>query len=185
MEDRRIIELLFNRTESVIEHLKKRFGKRLYRTAANILGTPLDAEESVSDTYLALWNSIPPKNPKPLDAFVYRTGKNIALKHLRSNTALKQQCNYALSLEELADCIADCDLWEQVTARELGRAIDRYLSGLSRENRNLFLRRYWFGDSTVEVATAFGLSRNTVDVRLHRLREGLRNYLVKEDLYHE
>lgn len=183
MEDRKIIRLLFDRAEQAITLLKEKFGKRLYRTAVNILGSPLDAEECVSDTYLALWNTIPPKEPDPLDAFVYRTGKNIAMNRLRSNTALMRKSNYALSLDELAGSIANDDLWDQVSARDLGRAIDRYLTGLSQINRSIFLRRYWFGDSSSAIAAAVGLSRNTVDVRLHRLREGLRAFLKKEELY--
>jgi len=183
VEDKKIIELLFHRTEHAITLLKERFGKQLYRTAVNILGNHADAEECVSDTYLALWNVIPPKKPNPLDAFVYRTGKNIAMNRLRSNTAQMRQSNYAISLDELADCIPGTDLWEQASARELGRAIDRYLTGLNRENRCIFLRRYWFGDSCGDIAVAFGISRNAVDVRLHRLREGLRTFLMKEELY--
>ena len=183
MEDKKIIALLFRRTEHAITLLKERFGKRLYRTAVNILGNPSDAEECVSDTYLTLWNVIPPKNPNPLDAFVYRTGKNIAINRLRRNTAQMRQSNYALSLDELADCIPGTDLWEQISARELGRAIDRYLTRLSRENRCIFLRRYWFGDSSSDIASAFGMSRSSVDVRLHRLREELRAFLIKEELY--
>lgn len=184
MEDREIIRLLFNRAEQAITLLKEKFEKRLYHTAVNILGSHLDAEECVIDTYLALWNAIPPKEPDPLDAFVYRTGKNIALNRLRSNTALMRRSNYDLSLDELAGCIPDGDLWEQISARNLGRAIDRYLAGLSQINRSIFLRRYWFGDSINDIAAAVGLSRNTVDVRLHRLREGLRAFLTKEELYH-
>lgn len=185
MEDKKIIQLLFSRAEIAIDILKEKFGKQLYRTAVNILGSHFDAEESLSDTYLALWNTIPPKQPDPLDAFVYRTGKNIALNRLRSNTALMRKSNYALSLDELEDCIPGPDLWEKLSARELGRAIDRYLAELSRDNRDIFLRRYWFGDSSADIAAAFGLSRNTVDVRLHRMREGLRTFLIKEELYHE
>jgi len=185
MEDKKIIQLLFSRAEVAIEMLKEKFGTRLYRTACNILGSHFDAEESVSDTYLALWNAIPPRTPNPLDAFVYRTGKNIALNRLRSNTALMRQSNYTLSLEELEGCLPGPDLWEQLSARELGRAIDRYLAGLSADNRSIFLRRYWFGDSVTDIAGSFGLSRNTVDVRLHRMREGLRTFLIQEELYHE
>ena len=82
MEDKKIVKLLFARAESAISELKIRFGTPLHRIAYNILGNPLDAEECTNDTYLALWNAIPPVSPDPLAPYVYRTGRNTALKRL-------------------------------------------------------------------------------------------------------
>ena len=90
MDDKHIIDLLWARAESAIDELIRRFGARLYRTAMNILGSPRDAEECVNDSYLAVWNAIPPRRPDPLDGFVYRVGRNTALKRLRSDSALKR-----------------------------------------------------------------------------------------------
>ena len=180
MDDYMITQLLWQRLERGIEQMAKKFGKRLYRTAMNILGRHEDAEESVSDTYLAVWNSIPPKQPDPLAGFVYRTGRNIALDRLRYLTADKRDGRYDLSLEELAAYIPAKALEETVEARELGRAINGFLSGLSAENRRMFLRRYWYGDSIREVARDQGLRTNTATVRLGRLRNQLRDYLQKE-----
>ena len=183
MDDRGIIALLWQRSEAAITALARRFGHRLRQTAMNILGSPQDAEETVNDTYLALWNAIPPAKPDPLPPFVYRTGRNTALNRLRANLAQKRNGTYDLSLDELEGCIPGSALEEQVEARELGRIIDRYLDTLPRDNRNIFLRRYWFGDSVKAIAEAFSLTQNTVSVRLSRMRSGLRTYLIKEGYY--
>ncbi len=181
MEDRSIIALLFARKEQAIAALAQRFGNALRRLAANILSDRRDTEEVVSDTYLALWNTIPPQNPDPLAPFVYRVGKNLALKRHRENTAEKRRSNYDLSLEELEGCIPGPCLEDTVSARELGRAIDRYLSGLSTENRRIFLRRYWYGDSVTQIARHYALTQHAISLRLSRMREGLHAFLQKEE----
>lgn len=184
MDDSKIIGLLWQRAEAALDALAKKYGPRLLSTARNILGSRQDAEESVSDTYLAVWNSIPPKRPDPLAGFVFKIGRNLALKRLRDSTSQKRNSTYDLSLDELAECIPGPALEETVEARELGRVIDRFLDTVSRESRVLFLRRYWFGDSAKELALHFGMTVNAVNVRLSRTRSGLRDYLIKEG-YHE
>jgi len=183
MDDRKIIRLLWNRAEEALTLLARRFGQRLLNTARNILGSNQDAEETVNDTYLAVWNTIPPQKPNPLAAFVYKIGRNLALKRYRDNTAVKRNGSYDLSLEELEGCIPGPALEDTVDARELGRAIDAFLDTLSADNRNLFLRRYWFGDSVKDVARAFDLTQNTASVRLSRIRTQLKDYLIKEGYY--
>ena len=185
MEDKKILELLLNRVESALDALAKKFGRRLLYTALNILGNPQDAEEAVSDTYLALWNTIPPEKPDPLAGYVHRTGRNVALKKHRYLTAQKRATQYEVSLEELSGILPGPSFEELMDARELGRAIDAFLGTISKENRILFLRRYWFGDSVKHLAKAMGLSENTVSVRLSRIREQLKNYLTKEGLFGE
>lgn len=185
MDDRKILRLLLARAEEAIQAMANQFGRRLLATARNILGDRCDAEESVNDTYLAVWEAVPPKEPDPLSGFVYSTGRNLALKRLRHNTALLRDSSYDVSLEELENTIAGASLEDEFDARLLGRAIDRYLSGVKKDHRIVFLRRYWFGDSTKEIAEHFDLSENAVRTRLHRTRAGLRTYLIKEGLIHE
>lgn len=185
MEDKEIIRLLWDRIESALDALAKRFGQRLMATARNILGNFQDAEETVNDTYLAVWNSIPPKQPDPLAGFVYKIGRNLALKRFRDNTAVKRNGSYDLSLDELAGCIPSPALEETVEARELGLAIDAFLDTISRESRAIFLRRYWFGDSAKDIARHFGMTVGAVNVRLSRLRAQLKDYLIKEGHLYE
>ena len=180
MNDKQIIHLLFARAEQALEVLARQFGPRLLQTALNILRSPRDAEECVNDTYFAVWNAIPPKEPDPLAGFVYKTGRNIALKRLREDTAQKRDSRYDLSLEELANCIGNAGLDDAVSARELGQAIDRFLDTVSQDSRVIFLRRYWFGDGVRDIARILGYSESAVSVRLNRTRNKLRDYLEKE-----
>ncbi len=185
MEDKKIVALLWARTESALGALEKRFGRLLHQIAMNILERPQDAQECVNDSYFAIWNAIPPENPDPLRPYVCRVGRNIALNRLRENRAKKRSSCYDLSLEELADILPDRRTEELLSARALGRAIDRFLATQSRESRILFLRRYWFGDSLRAAAKLVGLSPNAASVRLHRLRVELKEYLIGEELYYE
>lgn len=180
MDDKQIIRLLFARAEQALEILARQFGSRLLQTALNILQSRRDAEECVNDTYFAVWNAIPPKKPDPLAGYIYKTGRNIALKRLRDDSAQKRDSRYDLSLEELAGCIGQSGLAEAVSARELGRAIDRFLDTVSHDSRVIFLRRYWFGDSVRDIARILGYSESAVSVRLNRTRNKLRSYLEKE-----
>lgn len=185
MEDRKIVRLLFERAENAIHELDMRFGRQLYRIACNILENPQDAEECTNDTYLALWNAIPPAAPDPLAPYVYRTGRNIALKRLHRNTAQKRNSHYDVSLEELSDCLPGENVEQTMDAKELGRAIDRFLSSQSRESRYIFLRRYWFGDAVKEIATELQMQETAVSVRLNRMRNSLKEYLKKEGYLYE
>ncbi|MBQ9120901.1 MAG: sigma-70 family RNA polymerase sigma factor [Clostridia bacterium] len=185
MDDKQIIQALFARAEGAIEALARRFGSRLYRIAQNILRSDQDAEECVSDTYLALWNAIPPAEPEPLPPYVYRTGRNIALKRYRANTAEKRNSAYDLSLDELCEYLPDIRAEAEAESRAIGRAMDCFLSTETRDNRVIFLRRYWFGDSVKAIAKAMGRIENSVSVSLNRTRNKLKKYLVKEGFYYE
>jgi len=182
MEDREIIALLWARAENAISALAQRFGHRLQRLAQNILHNPWDAEETVNDTYLALWNAIPPQRPEPLAPYALRLCKNIAVSRMRTILAEKRS-GYEIALDELSECIGAASLEEAMDAQDLGRAIDRFLDTLSKESRVIFLRRHWYGDSVKEIAAIVGLSENAVSVRLNRTRNKLKAYLIKEGYY--
>ena len=185
MEDKKIIQLLFARAENAINELSARFGKTLHRIAYNILGNEWDAQECTNDTYLALWNAIPPVSPDPLSPYVYRTGRNIALKRLERDTAQKRDSRYDVSLEELNGCLPGEDTETIIDARELGRTMDKFLKTTSKENRYIFVRRYWYGDSIGAIAKDLKMQENAVSVRLNRLRNGLKEYLKKEGYHYE
>jgi RNA polymerase sigma-70 factor (ECF subfamily) len=183
MEDARILALLWDRSESAINALAAKFGRRLLQTATNILGDARDAEEAVSDTYLALWNVIPPERPEPLSSYIYKVGRNIALKQLRARSAQKRCGNYAFSLDELSDVLPSNSLEEQLDARALGQAIDAFLDTLTKEDRALFVRRYWFGDSVTALSVQRMTTAGNISVRLYRIREKLKTYLQKEGIF--
>ncbi len=183
MEDQQIIFLLWQRAEQAITALAAKYGSRLQGLSMNILGDHHQAQEAVNDTYLALWNAIPPAHPDPLPPFVYRTGRNTALKMLRSRSAQKRGDGYDLCLEELAEILPDSTLEEQLDSRELGQAINQFLNGLETQSRRLFVRRYWFGDSITELAHDFSISQGNVSVRLSRTRSKLKDSLIKEGFW--
>lgn len=185
MEDRQIVGLLWQRAEQALDAISKKFGKRLHKLAQNILGNNRDAEEAVNDTYLALWNTIPPARPDPLSAYVYKVGRNTALKHLRTRMAQKRDGYYDVALEELSEIIPGTSTEELFDARQLGRSINDFLGTLDEESRSLFLRRYWFGDSVRELTGVFRMKENALSVRLHRIRQRLKAHLIKEGFWNE
>ena len=187
MEDRQIIKLLFARTENVIHILKERYGKTLYRIAMNILGNHYDAEETTNDTYLAIWNAIPPKKPDPLAPYVYRTGRNMALKRLEYLSAEKRNNSYDVSLDELGACLPDNDInpEQAVIIQEIADSINNFLEQDTDMNRYIFMRRYWYGDSVEDIAKAVNMKSGAVSVRLNRIRTKLKEHLIKEGYYYE
>ena len=181
MMDSAIIGLFFSRSERAIPELDKKYGVACYRTANNILGNRQDAEECVNDAYLGVWNSIPPHDPDPLSAFVLRIVRNISLRRVQYNRAEKRTGNYQECYEELSECIADTITPETVYhARELTHYIEDYLDGLSRTNRLLFVRRYWFVDSIKGLAADTGLNEGAVRTRLSRMRQELKEMLQEK-----
>ncbi len=185
MEDKHILDLLWARSRDAVPALARRFGGRLQRTAMNILGNPEDAEEAVNDTYLALWEAIPPERPAPLEGYVYRTGRNVALKKLRFQNAQKRSSTYILSLDELSDILPGESIEDILDARVLGQAINRFLATLSKSDRVLFLRRYWFGDRVKDLARERFMTENALSVRLSRLRQKCKDHLIKEGFFRE
>lgn len=182
MEDREILTLLFARNEQAIAALAAKFGHRLQRLAANILPTAQDAEESVSDTYMAVWNTVPPHRPDPIAPYILRICKNISVSRLRSLTAQRRSA-YEVALDELVDTIGRNTLEQILDVRALGRVIDRFLDTVSKTDRVIFLRRYWYGDRVKTIARLVGMTENAVSVRLNRLRRSLKDILIKEGYY--
>lgn len=183
MDDNRIISLFWQRTEKALDAVKQKYGMLLQSIAVSILTDPRDAQECVNDTYMAIWNRIPPEKPDPLSAYICRIVRNLALKRRRDDRAQKRCSEYELSLDELSGCLAGPLLEETLEARELGRAIDAFLDTIAKDNRIIFLRRHWFGDSVKQIAASMGLSENAVSIRLNRTRNQLKAYLIQEGYY--
>lgn len=180
MEDSQIVSLLWARSEQAIEALAEKYEKLIFRIAGNILESREDVSECVNDTYLGIWNNIPPQRPNPLLAFVCRVARNVSLNKHRYNRAQKRNGAHDLPLSELESCLPGPSAEEVWSAQELGRILDRFLDTLNRENRVIFLQRYWFSDSVSSIAARRGMSANSVSVRLSRMRSQLRQYLIQE-----
>lgn len=183
MDDKRIIALFHARSEDAIGQFSGQYGAKLLAMAKNIVKDPQDAEECVNDTYLVLWNTIPPQDPHPLLTYACRITRNISLNRLRLHQAQRRRSDYDVSLDELADCIGTSGLEDEMDVRLLGQCINGFLGKLSKENRKLFLLRYWFGESVQTIAANCQLSENVVSVRLNRIRNKLKLYLTQEGYY--
>ena len=183
MDDSGIISLFHARSEQAIEELDRVYGATVRKVVLNILNSTRDAEECVNDTYLAVWNTVPPERPSPLLSYVCRIARNLAVKKYHANTARKRDSRYDLALDELAECLpSPRDVEGELTAKELSAAIDRFLDTLCYEDRFCFLRRYWYADSVADIAAMTGFDRHRISVRLFRTREKLHRALKEEGL---
>ncbi len=183
LEDRDIIALFDARSEQAIDELGKKHGGYAKKVAFNILHDAQDAEETVNDTYLAVWNTIPPQNPDPLRTYVCRIARNLAVTRLREKTAEKRNGSYDAALDELAEVLSAQETVESAcAAAELTAAIDAFLDAVSYDDRYMFMRRFWYGDSVSDIAAAMRMGPHRVTVRLSRIRKRLSDYLKKEGL---
>lgn len=183
MEDQEIVELFFARSERAIAQLQDKYGNRLMKIACNILNDRLDTEECVNDAYLAVWNTIPPQNPDHLFTYACRIVRNLSVKKYHANKARKRNSQYDVALDELGECIRSKETVEnEYAAKELAEEINRFLGTLSKENRMMFVRRYWFSDSIADLARMFNTSSKNISVRMLRIRQKLKKYLEKEGI---
>ena len=183
MDDNKIVELLFARNEDGIKHMDDTYGRRLFALADNIVRNDQDAEESVSDTYMKAWDTIPPQKPMHLFAYLAKICRNFALKKLDWKQAAKRNAEVVSLTQEMETCIPDTSRDAEVEARELGRILDAFLRTLSEENLLVFMRRYWYVDTVAEIAARYGISESAVITRLSRTRAKMRAYLEKEGIY--
>ncbi len=183
MDDEKIIDLFFDRSEQAIRELDTKYGKLCHKISYNILNNREDAEECVNDAYLGIWNAIPPKRPDPLMTFLCRIVRNLSIARYHANTAMKRNSTYDIALSELEDCLASSSSAEaEFEENELSRIIDSFLETLSQENRVIFMRRYWFSDTYEEIAKRVGLTEKNVSVRLTRIRKQLKGYLKEREV---
>ena len=176
MEDETIVALYWARDEAAIPATAKKYGAYCAAIAGNILESPQDAEECVNDTYLHAWNAMPPSRPQALKAFLGKITRNLSLNRVRRHHALKR--SGAAVVEELGEIATGADpVGEAVERRDLLRAIDAFLEGLPKRQRQLFVGRYWYFDSVTDLAARFQMTENHVSVTLRRIRERLRRYL--------
>lgn len=182
MEDGKIIDLYFARSEDAIRHTDDTYGRRLFHLAERIVQNDQDAEESVSDTYLKAWNTIPPHRPRYFFAYLAKICKNFALDRLDWKAAAKRRAEVVSLTQEMENCIPDTARTYDVDRKELGAILDAFLRTLTPENRMVFMRRYWYMDTIAEIAVRYGISESAVQMRLNRTRGKLYTYLQEEGI---
>ena len=183
MEDVQIIDLYWLRDESAIRETDVKYGGFCHRMAMNILHSFQDSEECVSDCYGRCWDTMPPQRPMSLRAYLGAILRNLSISRYRAEHAQKRFGGAEVLLSELGDCVpAPENIQRTVEAGELGQLISDWLEQLEKEDRALFVRRYWNGDSVKDLAGELGLRPNALTKRLLRLREKLRRELEREGI---
>lgn len=180
MEDHEIIALYWAREERAIAESDAKYGPLCLSLAGRILPQREDAEECVSDTWLHSWNAMPPEKPRQLSSFFARITRNLAFDRWRRQHAEKRSA-VTVALEELGDCLAAPEgVEEPLRQKELCAALDRFLRSLPARERGVFLRRYFYVDTTAEIAARYQLREDHVLTILSRTRKQLRAQLRKE-----
>lgn len=180
IEDEKIIEMFFGRSEQGIRELDIKYGKVCHKLSYNIVNSRQDAEECVNDAYLGAWNAIPPAKPNPLLTYICKIVRNISLKIYYRKEAAKRSSTYTIAMEEIEACIAAPNT---VEAGELAHIIESFLDTLTVENRVIFMRRYWFSDSCKDIAEFVELSEKNISVRLTRIRQKMKSYLAEREVF--
>lgn len=184
MDDQKIIDLYWSRSESAISESNRKYGKYCYSIAYNILTNNEDAEECVSDTYMAAWKAMPPQRPSILATFLGKITRNLSIDRWRSRSRYKRGGGeIILALEELEECVSDSQTVEKAYEQKLiALVFNRFLESLQETERQIFLCRYWYLDSIADIANYYGFSNSKVTSMLYRTRKKLRAMLKKEDL---
>lgn len=182
MEDAKIIELFWERNEQAVQETDTAYGRKLFVLSNNILNNREDAEESVSDTYMATWKAIPPKRPQYFYAFLASICRNLSFNKLDWHLAAKRNAEVVALTQEMESCIPDSRQDAQLDRRELRRVLEAFLEDLPRESRIIFLRRYLYVDTVAEIAARYGMTESKVKTQLHRTRMKLRKVLAEEGI---
>ena len=179
MEDREIVDLYWARQERAIEETDRKYQKMLKGISSALVPTLQDAEECVSDTYLAAWNSMPTNRPVYLGAYLSKIIRRMSTDKFRASHAEKRG-GMLSQVEELTECIpSGYDLENQFFARQLAQLLDAFLLSLDAQKRYIFVRRYYYADSLADIANNLGIREGKVKTVLHRTRNALRIYLEK------
>lgn len=183
MEDKEIVELFLSRNEDALKETEHKYGGFCRYIAKNVLSYMEDVEECINDALLTAWNRIPPVIPESLKAFMGKMVRDMAITKYRASHAQKRYSGMDLLLSELEDCIAsDMDVEKNIERAELTEILNRWLESLSKEDRVLFIKRYWYGISCKELAFSYGCTQNNMAQKMFVLRKNLKTALEKEGI---
>jgi RNA polymerase sigma-70 factor (ECF subfamily) len=179
VNDEQIIKLYFDRSETAITETNIKYGKYCSYIAYHILYSISDTEECVNDTYLKVWDTIPPQSPTNFKGYIGSITRNLAINRYKYNSADKRNSDMQLAIDEFFECVDgyEIDFDNEIVLKE---CINKFLSTLSKHNRIIFLQRYWYCCSIEEISRSTALSENNVKVSLSRMRIKFKNFLIKE-----
>ncbi len=182
MNDEMIVDLYLQRDESAIAQTTSKYGTQLKHISFNILQNLQHAQECENDTYLSAWNSIPPKNPRTyLFSFLAKIMRNISINLYNKNKAQKRLAHVVELTKEMEECIpspteAECN----ISNDELCQTINAFLNTLTKEERNIFVMRYWFAEPIKAICAKFKISESKVKSQLFRTRNKMKKYFESE-----
>lgn len=182
MNDNEIIALYWQRAESAVGETAGKYAQYCHSIAWNILHDTQDAEECVNDTWLRAWNAIPPQRPNCLAVFLGRITRNLSLDRCKRYTAEKRgRGQAALALDELDECVpAPSGVEQAMDDAALEKCLNRFLRGLPKQKRKVFVQRYWYLMPVREIAELAGESESQVKSALFRTRASLQSFLERE-----
>ena len=180
MNDINIIELYFARDEQAIKQTDIKYGRLCHSIAYNILKNDEDSKECVNDTYIGLWNAIPPAKPDNFKAFICKIARNLSLKRLESMSRQKRANSTLISIDELAEILPDESIADNKSDEDIAKLISCFLKTQKEDVRKIFIRKYYFFDSVSDIALRYSFSESKVKSILHRTRAKLKDYLIKE-----
>jgi len=185
MDDGTIIELFNRRDENAIKQVDIKYGKYCFSIANNILSDPQDSEECVNDTYLQAWNHIPPQKPTSLKLFLAEITRNLSLNRYKEKNRQKRGGGHMMvALDEIDEFVLGTKMIDnEIEEAELINSINRFLRSLPTKSSNIFVKRYFYFNSTKEIAAMYGLTESNVLMVLSRTRKKLKNYLEMEGYY--
>lgn len=182
MQDEKIIQLYWERNESAIKETQKTYEKYLSKIIYNVLGNIQDSTECLNDTYLKIWNSIPPNRPAVFSVYIGKIARETAIDAYRKqNRSKRKPSEYTLALDEISECVSGKENTEKsVETNLLGKEISSFLRTVSEDKRTVFIMRYYYADSIKDISEYTNMSESKVKGILHRTRKELKKHLEKE-----
>lgn len=183
--DEQIIELYWRREEKAIQETDKKYGQFLFRIAYNILHERLDCEECQNDTYLGVWNAIPPTRPTVFPAFITQIMRRIAINRYKEKASKKRiPSELTISMEDVNGTLhGDDSVAVKYEMAEVGKIINNYVRELSDRQRYIFIDRFYLAESVETIATDLSISVPTVYREIDKIKHSLKLYLEWSDVY--
>ena len=183
--DEQIIEMYWQREEKAIQETDIKYGKFLFRVAYNILQDELDCEECQNDTYLGIWNIIPPTRPIVFPAFITKIMRNIAIDRYKQKTSKKRiPSEFQISMDDLCSVLhSDVSVEQEYEVKEIAKIISDYVRGLSDKRQYIFIGRFYMADEVSKIANELNISTSSVYKELEKIKEGLKIYLNERGVY--
>lgn len=180
MEDEKIVDLLYIHDENGLKEMSNKYELLLKKLSFNILTNNEDVEECISDTYIKVWNTIPPYKPSYLKSFLCKITRQLSIDKYRFNHREIRNENKNISINDLDyEIYSKSNIDNEINEMNLTNDINTFLNDIDLESRVLFVRKYFLFESSKMIASRFNMSENLINIKLFRIRKKLKSYLLK------